>query len=308
MEREEMKELFRHFEGEVEQAYNRKNDLKVVKAMLAQLEENTSEEPVEAVLEELLRSSKGKKERHYKLILEFYAYVEEKTGHRIESHLRDYTIIDNPVLRRLDMIRYLQNHKSKTEEIAEKYMLDRRTMSNDLNALESGMEVLGTVFDVDLQRENWNYYTDKSSHPIMLNLDIPEVIAMTIGLMELSKKEALYGPQYRKIAKPIYSGLSEYAKTRIRPLMQRQGVESQFLEEVKLYESQLSYDLLTMLKSGCSGTIKIFHEEKDYIFVDCRLLGEHDDEIQLETRSGLKKCFPVKAVYSCEYHLKREFL
>lgn len=308
MDREEMKELFRHFEGEVEQAYNRKNDLKVAKAMLAQLEENTSEEPVEVVLEELLKSSKGKKERHYKLILEFYAYVEEKTGHRIESRLRDYTIIDNPILRRLDMIRYLQNHKSKTEEIAEKYMLDRRTMSNDLNALESGMEVLGTVFDVDLQRENWNYYTDKSLHPIMLNLDIPEVIAMTIGLMELSKKEALYGPQYRKIAKQIYSGLSEYAKTRIRPLMQRQGVESQFLEEVKLYESQLSYDLLTMLKSGCSGTIKIFHEEKDYIFVDCRLLGKHDDEIQLETRSGIKKCFPVKAVYSCEYHLKREFL
>ena len=308
MDRKEMKALFRQFVEEVGQAYNRKNDLKIAKSMLAQLEDNTSEEPVEAVLEELLTSSKGKKERHYKLILEFYAYVEEQTGHRIESHLRDYTIIDNPVLRRLDMIRYLQDHKSKTEEIAEKYMLDRRTMSTDLNALEAGMEVLGPVFGVDLQRENWNYYTDKSSHPIMLNLDIPEVIAMTIGLMELSEKEVLYGPQYRKIAKQIYSGLSEYAKTRIRPFMQKQGVESQFLEEVEMYERQLSCDLLTMLKSGCSGTIKIYHEEKDYIFVDCRLLGEHDDEILLETRNGIKKCFPVKAVYSCEYHLEREFL
>ena len=61
-------------------------------------------------------------------------------GIELETDLGDKVVIDNPVLRRIEIIKYLQNHKKTTAQIADMFLLDERTIREDLAALEDGIQ------------------------------------------------------------------------------------------------------------------------------------------------------------------------
>ena len=269
---------------------------KTAAAFLKKLQERGAENAAD--FEDCLRESKSKKEKYRDILLDFYEYYERKTGEKIETELRDKIIIDNPVMRRIEIIKYLQNHKKTTAQIADVFLLDDRTIRDDLLALEDGIEIAGTELKIDIAREGWEKYMENSRHPVFLNLDMPGVVAMTAGLLTAAEHEPLYADQFRKVAKEVCSGLTDYSKWRIGKMVEN-------LEEVELYERTLSDSIITMMKSGCTGTIGVHSEGKDYLFSGCVISGYADGYIELNTERGTKR-FPVSDIYLCESTLDRE--
>lgn len=300
-------DALKEFAAELGNSRNRKRDYGIANALLSKLDGTMSDFECTAKLEDDLLLTKAKKEHKKAVIQAFYRHYEEKTGKKIETNLADYIVIDDPTMRRIAMLKYFQDHKCKTEEIAQKFMLDRRTASSDLRALEDGIPIMDTTLGLNLERDGWRYYTKWSTHPIFLNLDLTETIAMTVGLMKLGNTDPLYAPQFRRIAQGVYSQLSEYAKGKLLRYMKQQGVESEFSVEMETHEKQVSSDLITMLKAECPGTIKLSSEGKEYIFADCCLSHYDNGVITITTANHEEKRFPVEDVFSCEYHLDREY-
>ena len=198
----------------------------------------------------------------------------------------------------------MQNHKETTAQIADVFLLDERTIREDLAALEDGIRIGGTEIKIDIEHDGWEKYMETSRHPVILNLDMACVVAMTDGLLKAAKTDALYAKQYKTVAREVYAGLTDYAKWRMRELLERDGLKDE-LEEVALYEQTLSDSLITMMKSGCVGTIGVHSDGKDYIFTECTIIGYEEGRIELSTRKGEVR-FPVSEVYLCDYILKRE--
>ena len=258
-------------------------------------------------LEEILRESQTDKEKLRDMLFLFYDFYEKRTGVSVETDLAEKTIIDDVTQRRLAIIQYLQNHKCRTRDISEQFVLSDRTTTKDLAALEDGIHILDTEIKIDLDRDKWNKSMAFSSHPLVLNLTMTEVVAMTIGLMDAAEKELLYAPQFRKVAKDIYRGLTRYGQGQLARLIDIQKLSDEFRDEIEEYEHQISTDLLTMWKSGCEGTLQIRSDGIDHSYVDAHVIGYEDGIIKILTRENKEVEFPVADVYDCSYHLEREF-
>lgn len=260
-----------------------------------------------ADLEDILRSSKAKKEKQRELLLAFYRYYEDVTGKHIETTLPDKIIIDDNNMRRIAIVKYLQNVEYRTTEIADVFMMTDRTMREEMRALEDGFQFMDTEVQIELEHEGWMYRMPLSNHPVFLNLTMDEVAAMTVGLVQSAKNNPIYRPQFESVAKKIYGGLTDYAKGRLNHLIDSQEMAEFFEDEVVKYERQITTDLLTMLKAGCPGTIQIHHEGEDRVFIDCRVVGSENYDIIIETPDGKKLKFPIADVFSCEYEMKRKY-
>ena len=70
-------------------------------------------------------------------------------------------------------------------------MTSTKSMSKIASGLENGEEWMGKEIKIDVEREGWKRYSKVSYHLILLNLTMPEVTAMTVGLMEAAEDEKL---------------------------------------------------------------------------------------------------------------------
>lgn len=103
-------------------------------------------------------------------------------------------------------------------------MISTKSMSKIASGWENGDEWMGKEIKIEVEREGWKRYSKVSYHPILLNLTMPEVTAMTVGLMEAAEDEKLYSDQFRKIAKEIYSSLTDYGEGCISKIMKDKGM------------------------------------------------------------------------------------
>lgn len=216
----------------------------VAKKLLVEMESTNKEWNIND-LEDYVRQSRTKKEKKVETLLFFYQYCKENLGIEIHSNLDKKIVIDDPLQRRIAIIKYMQYHKVTTSEIAEVFMLDERTVRTDIRALEDGIRIFDKDIKYNITHDKWKHCMEYSKHPVLLNLDMTEVIAMTIGLTEISKLETLFAPQYEKIASEIYSNLTEYAKGKIVRLIKEKNLD--FIHsEMNLYEKTISNALITI--------------------------------------------------------------
>ena len=196
----------------------------VVEKFYGEIERSSEEirDPVD--LEEILRSSKTGKEKKRDLLLRFYRFYEEKTEIPVESDLEDKVIIDDPHKRLFAVLQYTQTHPIEVEAMADFFMTSTESMSKIASGWENGDEWMGKEIKIEVEREGWKRYSKVSYHPILLNLTMPEVTAMTVGLMEAAEDEKLYSDQFRKIAKEIYSSLTDYGEGCLSKIMKDKGM------------------------------------------------------------------------------------
>lgn len=79
--------MFQEFVKTLEDDRNKRKYVSLARSFLEEIKEHSDEIKHPVDLEELLRSSKTKKEKKRDLILMFYDYLKEKTGKEIESDL-----------------------------------------------------------------------------------------------------------------------------------------------------------------------------------------------------------------------------
>ena len=300
-------EIFKQFTDEMNLAENKYLNYRSLSKNFLKSLNDLGYIPVDAAdFENCLRESRNKKEKQRDMLLYFYKYYEKKTGVHIESDLENKIIIDDQNQRRIAIIKYLQNNKNTTAQIADVFMLNDRTIREDLLALEDGIHIMDSDIQVDIQRDGWKRYMEASLHPVLLNLSMPEVVAMTIGLIELSDLDPIYSAQYKKIATDVYSKLTEYAKGKLRRIMEAKGINLLPKEQIE-YENQLSNALITMLKAGCKGNIQSNTNGTDCVYINCTIENYEDGIVFIKTSSGADKQVPAEDIFSCEYFLKREF-
>lgn len=145
-----------------------------------------------------------------------------------------------------------------------------------------------------------------SKHPIVLNLDLPQVIAMTIGLIEVSRQESLFSAQFEKVAKDVYSNLTDYAKGKLIRLMKEKNISFDS-SEVDEYEQTLSNSIITMWKSGCTGTIQVCLEDIDYVYKNCHVIDYEGDKVRIVTKDKKEIELSFADIFCCEYEMEREY-
>lgn len=229
----------------------------------------------------------------------------EKTGIPVDSALEDKVIIDDPQKRIIAILQYSQTHPMVVEVMSDFFMTSTKSMRKIVSSLENGKECMGKEIKIQVKRDGWERYSAVSYHPILLNLTMPEVTAMTIGLMDASKNEKLYSDQFTKIARDVYSGLTDYGKGCLSKIIKAKGLADAFSGEISAYENSISDNIIAMLKTEKSGTIQINSNGTDYLFIDCHIISYDGESILIRSKSGKERRFFISDVYSCECHLDR---
>lgn len=302
---ENVKDLFHQFVDELKNEERKKTVIVAAEKFYSEIE-NSSEEIRDPVdLEEILRSSKTGKEKKRDLLLRFYSFFENKTGISVESDLEDKVVVDNSQERLFAILQYIQTHPIEVEAMADFFMTSTKSMGKIAASLENGQKLMGKEIKIPVEREGWKRYSKVSYHPILLNLTMPEVTAMTIGLMEAAKEEKLYSDQFERVARDIYKGLTDYGKGCLSKLIKAKGMTEAFSREIRDYEDSISDNIIAMMKTGKPGTIQINTNGTDYLFIDCFIIDNKEDSILIRTKNGKERWFPISDVYSCECHQDR---
>ena len=302
---ENVKDLFHQFVDEMKNEERKKTVVVAAEKFYSEIE-NSSEEIRDPVdLEEILRSSKTGKEKKRDLLLRFYRFYENKTGIAVESDLEDKVVVDNSQERLFAILQYTQTHPIEVEAMADFFMTSTKSMGKIAASLENGQKLMGKEIKIPIEREGWKRYSKVSYHPILLNLTMPEVTAMTIGLMEAAKEEKLYSDQFERVARDIYKGLTDYGKGCLSKLIKAKGMTEAFSREIRDYEDSISDNIIAMMKTGKPGTIQINTNGTDYLFIDCFIIDNKEDSILIRTKNGKERWFSISDVYSCECHQDR---
>ena len=72
-----------------------------------------------------------------------------------------------------------------------------------------------------------------------------------------------------------------------------------------LYEKALPGSIITMMKTGRTGTIGVHADGMDYLFTECKVNGCEGENIELSTKKGVVT-FRMSDIYLCDYTLDRE--
>lgn len=247
------------------------------------------------LIEENLRKMKTGKENMYQLIMDFYAYCQNK-GIYIDTDLQQKIAVDDPSQRRIAMIKYLQNHTCTTSQLADVFMLDERTVRNDLLLLEQGIPVKAKII-----HEGWKHSMNPSMHPIFLTLDLNEIIAMTIGLVQCASLQPLFQQQYLSIARNIYNQLSDYAKGRIAHMIEMNDIQDYFLKDMSdEYRRKISDSIITMAKRDIPGRIMVSINDTDYVYNNCHIQS-YDHGICILTEQKRTVTLDLDSIVSCQY-------
>ena len=303
---ENVKDLFHQFVEELKNEERKKSVIVAAEKFYSEIE-NSSEkirDPVD--LEEILRSSKTGKEKKRDLLLRFYSFFENKTGISVESDLEDKVVVDNSQERLFAILQYIQTHPIEVEAMADFFMTSTKSMGKIAASLENGQKLMGKEIKIPVEREGWKRYSKVSYHPILLNLTMPEVTAMTIGLMEAAKEEKLYSDQFERVARDIYKGLTDYGKGCLSKLIKAKGMTEAFSREIRDYEDSISDNIIAMMKTGKPGTIQINTNGTDYLFIDCFIIDNKADSTLIRTKNGKERWFPISDVYSYKCHQNRK--
>lgn len=98
-----------------------------------------------------------------------------------------------------------------------------------------------------------------------------------------------------------------YGKGRLKHVVEEVGLADFFDDELIVYEHQKSTDLLTVFRSGGTGTLLVAHGEKEFVFVDCTINDCNGRVVEIRFSEGKKYSFDIDVIYGCEYYLEREF-
>jgi len=166
------------------------------------------------------------------------------------------------LLRRLSILKLLQDKPMRTKEIAELCDVDERTIRSDVDALRVGLNFLGVKVKIDSKHKgSQEHYYISNVHPIFLALNSTVVLAL-LRLLEEASKGQFSGSVYEHIFNMVYSQLTEYAKELIQDKLEKKYDSTEIqnlLEEEAVNESE-HHAIAYLFKSGKPVTVSFTNE------------------------------------------------
>ena len=217
---------------------------------------------VSSDIDDYVRNLRTGKESTRRIIVEFYRYIEEKKHITVESDLKDKRFYDNPVERQLEIAKFLHERRTASE-IEEQFDIDPRTRRSDLQALEDGIEVLGSTISISKEREGRKYYYKSTLHPVFLPLNLTEVYALTVYLERMAVKAGPNNEILRNLADRVKCQLSDYAYERLYPGdHRRKRYQNSYLDDENLAQQRKGI-YMYLMKSG--NKCHFFWQGQEYI-------------------------------------------
>ena len=181
-------------------------------------------------IEDYVRELTNGKETNRKIIVEYFNYIEEKTGEKIYSELYEKELFNSTIERRLALAKYL--HEPHTlEEIEEHFNISGETRKKDMRALAEGIEFLGATISIVQTRKNGKDYYRTTLHPIFLPLNLTQVYAMTTYLEHKLDPADPNTRIIRGISERIKSQLSNYAFHKLFPYERRKPIDNGYVDD-----------------------------------------------------------------------------
>lgn len=217
-------------------------------------------------IDDYVCSLRTNKESTRRIMVAFFDYLKDKEGIAVESILYNKRFYNHPMERQLEMAKFL--HEPRTaRDIDNKFDIDARTRRNDLQALEDGVEILGSTVRIYKEKVGRKYYYKATMHPIFLALNLTEVNAITnvteiINSLEraLKRGENAYSIILRDTVNRIKAQLSPYAFSRLFP-GERQPEGNYYLNEESLAKTK-EHALGYLHKSG--KHFKFIYKDEEY--------------------------------------------
>ncbi len=199
-------------------------------------------------IDHYVRSLRQGKESTRRIIVQFYQYLMDEEGMGIHSDLFDERLFDYPFERQLEIAKYLCEPKT-TGEIAEHFKIDNRTARDDLQALEDGIEVLGTTVRIEKEKKGRTYYYRCTMHPVFLPLNLTEAYAMTVYLENKISSTDMNSYVIDNVINRIKLQLSDYAYEKLYPGQARVEGDNGYISD-ELLAHQREGIRMYLMKSG----------------------------------------------------------
>ncbi len=196
--------------------------------------------------------------------------------------------IQEPINRRLKILKLLQGREMRTAEIAELFDVEDRTIRTDLNALKAGMKVMGTTVKIEEQRSGHSNLSYKSTvHPVFLALNLSEVFALLKSLKQ-SAENSVTGDIYRDLFHTVYGQLTDYAKKMIDVKLESKDTDSEadicnHLEE-EWFDKDKAYKLIYLEKSGSYFPVTYTDENGNIQEEEVRLIDIRGEKLKLKCK------------------------
>ncbi len=158
--------------------------------------------------------STGDKLTLVQMVQDFYEWYEGKYKTKVETDIWDRQPIDVPLLRRIEIVKYLQK-PGTTEDIARHFCVSDQTVRGDLRALRKEISILGIRFSVEEETtgRNRKKYYKSTAHPILLMLNLTEIKALLTELEELSREKDT--DLFSTLSDRIKEQLTQYAREKV---------------------------------------------------------------------------------------------
>lgn len=194
----------------------------------------------------MLRTSK---ESTRQIMVKFFDYLKKEEHVPLErSGLYDMRFYDK-FERRLEIAKFLYKPKTR-KELLEEFSIAGRTLDDDLQALEQGMEMLGSNIQIQRIEDEQNRIRYKSSvHPVFLPLNLTEVYAMTRYLPSIIDRRDPNSQIIFDITNRIKAQLSDDVADRLLHGDKGRGTSIDYLDDESLARQRKGV-LMYLMKSG----------------------------------------------------------
>lgn len=195
-----------------------------------------------------------------------------------------------PFKRRIEILKLLHGRKMRIGDLAEEFNVSDRILRDDITALREGMDLFGVKFKIESSHiGGQKHYYKSTIHPIILGLNLSELLALLKILEEKSKGHA--GDVYKNIFQSIYSQMTDYAEDIIAPKLEGKYEKTEIINllEEEAFKVSKDYKLMFWEKSG--NFIEITYPDTDHslIIEEVRLIGTKGDQIRIQKKDGNKK-------------------
>jgi hypothetical protein len=226
-------------------------------------------------LDQYVTSRSSQKNSARNVVLAFYETVDaalqsDGAAYRVGeiSVLPQTQVFDFPLLRNLEMLKFLHGRAASSAEIAEHFQVDARTIRRSIGELQQGVKLFSTKIKVTAEtcpgRERPLRYKS-SVHPLFLALNLTEIFTLLQALQTAAQDAPYKDHVYQALFNDVAGQLSVYA----RDIIAKAGLElpplpggSVYRDEEESVRCYFDYALRYLLKSGKKITVT-YHDESN---------------------------------------------
>ncbi len=277
------------------------------------------QEAIGTAIKESVRSYTRDKNTAISVYKDFVSFIEEK--YEINIPIEFPPTFSSEFDRQMYIVKELHEKGRDTSYLEEKLWVSDRTIEDDLAKLRSstGVSIMGQRITVKgIERQKGNIEFESTVHPVLLALNLTQVVVMLQGLHHMYNDKA-YKEYALKLAASIWNELSDYARRRIKHVTDALSMDLSWYEKLDSYrnenlfftESECSYEegagnILDFLKNRKECAIEFKDKDgKRKILTNCTIRKYVWDKEEIEVISnGEKYTISINAIVKTRQEAK----